>query len=117
MIVVSNTSPIINLATVGELDLLRRCYGKIIIPQAVYDEIAVVGAGQPGAIEVQTLPWIETKQVTNRTLVKVITTELDDGEAETIALGLELKADLLLLDERRGRIVASRLALQCHARL
>ena len=63
MIVVSNTSPIINLAAVGQLDLLRHLYGQVVIPQAVYSEIVGVGAGQPGADEVAasdftvTLSW------------------------------------------------------------
>lgn len=112
MIVVSDTSAIINLAAVEQLDLLRQLYGKIAIPQAVYHEIAVVGAGQPGATEVQTLEWIETKQVANDALATALQMELDVGEAEAIALAVELKADLLLLDERRGRVVASRLGLK-----
>ncbi len=48
MIVVSNTSPIINLAAIGQLELLRHLYGTIAIPQAVYHEIAVKGHGQRG---------------------------------------------------------------------
>lgn len=112
MIVVSNASAIINLAAVGQLDLLRQLYDKIAIPQAVYHEIAVVGVGQPGATEVQTLEWIETRQVVNRTLVASLQIELDKGEAEAIALAVELKAELLLLDERLGRAVASRLGLK-----
>jgi len=63
VIVVSNASPIINLAVIGQLLLLERLYGKIIIPEAVYHEIAVGGAGKAGATEVQTLEWIETRQV------------------------------------------------------
>jgi predicted nucleic acid-binding protein len=112
VIVVSNTSPIINLAAVDQLDLLRQLYDKVIIPPAVYHEIAVLGAGQPGAMEVQTLGWIETKPVMNRTLAMALQVELDEGEAETIALALELQANLLLLDERRGRFVASQLGLK-----
>ncbi|CDH43677.1 hypothetical protein [Candidatus Contendibacter odensensis] len=56
MIVVSNTSPIINLACVGQLDLLRQIYGSITIPEAVFTEIAIAGAGEPGAEEVQRSP-------------------------------------------------------------
>jgi predicted nucleic acid-binding protein len=112
MIVVSNTSPIINMAAVGRLDLLQQLYEKVVIPQAVYNEITVVGAGQPGAMEVQTVDWIEAKEVTNRILVTALQAELYEGEAEAIALAIQLKAHLLLLDERRGRAVASRLGLR-----
>jgi predicted nucleic acid-binding protein len=110
--VVSNTSPLINLAAVGQLDLLRQLYGKIVIPQAVFREVVVVGAGQPGTTEVQTLSWIEMVQVTNQPLLASLRLDLDEGEAEAIALAVELGADLLLLDERRGRAVASRLGLK-----
>ena len=51
--------------------------------------------------------------VTNRPLVRVLRQELDAGEAEAIALGLECGADLLLMDERMGREVAGRLGLRC----
>jgi predicted nucleic acid-binding protein len=49
MIIVSNTSPIINLANVDQLDLLNQLYGDITIPQAVFHEITVIGAGKAGA--------------------------------------------------------------------
>jgi hypothetical protein len=49
MIVVSNTLPIINLACIGQLDLLRQIYGQITIPDAVFTEITMNGIGQPGA--------------------------------------------------------------------
>ncbi len=111
MIVVSNTSPLVNLAIVGQLDLLGQLYGKIVIPQAVYHEIVIRGAGQPGAVEIKTFDWIETCPVTDQMLVTSLALELDIGEAEAIALAASLKADLLLLDERKGRLVASRLGL------
>ena len=98
MIVVSNTSPIINLASIGQLELLKTLYSNIIIPQAVRDEI-VAGAGQPGAKEAQTLGWIATHQVTNQPLVTALQADLDRGEAEAIALAIEIRAELLLLDE------------------
>jgi len=79
VIVISNTSPIVNLAAVGQLDLLQKLYEKVLIPQAVYREIAVTGAGQPGAMEVQTLEWIESRQVTDRALVAALCTEIDEG--------------------------------------
>ena len=112
MMVVSNTSPIVNLAVVGQLGLLQQLYGKVVIPQSVYHEIAVIGAGQPGATEVSTFEWIETRQVTDRPLLAALRLELDEGEAEAIALAVELQAGLLLLDERKGRVVASQLGLR-----
>ncbi len=111
MIVVSNASPIINLAAIGHLQLLNHLYAKIIIPQAVYDEIAVKGAGEIGSQEVSALEWIERRSISNDDLGQALKMELDDGEAETIALALELKADLILIDERRGRAVANRFGI------
>ena len=112
MIVVSNTSPIINLFAVGQVELLHQLYGKVLIPQAVYHEVVVSGAGQAGAEEIQKLDWIEVRTVVDRALVSVLEGELDAGEAEAIALAVEQQSDLLLLDERQGRQVASRLGLK-----
>jgi hypothetical protein len=112
MIVVTNTSPIINLAAVGQLGLLRQLYGQIVIPQAVYAEIVGRGAGQPGADEVAASDWIRTRQVVNRTAVAALQLELDDGEAEAIALAVEASADLLLMDEALGRAIAARFGLR-----
>ena len=112
LIVVSNTSPIINLAAIDRLDLLQRLYRKLLIPGAVYEEIAVVGSEQPGAEEVQTQDWIETREVADRALVAALSAELDAGEAEAIALAVEQHAALVLLDERRGRDAAARLRIR-----
>jgi uncharacterized protein len=114
VIVVSDTSPITNLAAIGQLDLLRQIYGTIVIPLAVYREMAAAGKTVPGAIEVQTLAWIQTQTVTDvqRAVdLQVNHDQIDVGEAEAIALALELKADLLLMDERRGRALANTYAL------
>lgn len=111
MIVVSNTSPIINLAIVSQLNLLHKLYGQVVIPQAVYDEIVIEGRGQAGAAEVDNLDWIKVKKVTNPLLVTSLEAELDIGEAEAIVLATELNADLLLIDERKGRIIANRLGI------
>lgn len=111
MIVVSNTSPIINLAAIERLDLLQRLYGTILIPQAVYHEIAIRGSGQAGASEVQTFQWFQRYDVQDRVLVKQLEQQLDPGEAAAIALSIERQADLLLLDERRGRMIARQLGI------
>lgn len=112
MIVVSDTSPITNLAAVNQLNLLQQLYNNIIIPEAVNLELTGVSVPVPGTVEVQTLDWIETRRVANRNLVTQLQQELDEGEAEAIALAIELNANRLLIDERRGRAVASRLGIK-----
>lgn len=112
MIVVSNTSPIINLAQINGLDLLPRLYGKIIVPSAVYREIVIAGAGRAGSDEVQTANWIEVRQVADSTLLRELRMLVDQGEAEAISLSVEIGADLLLIDETRGRQQAVNASLQ-----
>ena len=112
MIVVSNTSPLTNLAAVGQLDLLPQLYQRVIIPTAVHRELAALSTGQPGFVEVGRLTWIESRAVKDHALVQALRLELDEGEAEAIALALEVSADLLLLDERLGRAVATRFGLR-----
>jgi predicted nucleic acid-binding protein len=114
VIVVSDTSPITNLAAVGQLDLLRQLYTTIVIPGAVYNEMVAVDKLVPGAIEVQTLSWIQTQPIANTQRVIDVQTsqnDIDLGEAEAIVLALELNADLLLMDERRGRALAANYGL------
>jgi predicted nucleic acid-binding protein len=103
MIVVSNTSPVTNLALIGRLDLLSRMYGSVTIPQAVWYELAIKGAHLPSSQQVVNAPWLHVREVVNRALVLSLRQELDAGEAEAIALALEMNADLLLIDERIGR--------------
>lgn len=114
MIVVSDTSAITNLATIQQLQLLSQLYNQIIVPEAVYRELVEIEPPVPGTIEVQTASWLIVKQVINREVVNRLQNEvrLDPGEAEAIALSLELKAALLLIDERRGRAEADRLGIK-----
>ncbi|MDZ8070642.1 MAG: DUF3368 domain-containing protein [Nostoc sp. DedQUE08] len=81
------------------------------IPEAVYRELTDPNFPVAGAIEVQTFIWILTRPVQDRILVEALSNELDIGEAEAIALALEMKVDQVLIDERRGRMVAARLNL------
>ena len=112
MIIVSDTSPINNLAAINQLHLLHHLYGTVLIPDAVYRELTDPDFPVAGAIEVQTFDWIQTRAVSDRTLVTALGNELDIGEAEAIALAVEIKADQILIDERRGRLVATRLDLR-----
>ena len=110
MTVVSNTSPLIALSAIGRIDILHTLYDIISIPEAVFDEIT--RDDLPGCEEVNSLNWIRRNAVENKDEVASLTLEIDHGEAEAIALAHELKADLLLIDERKGKLVADRLSLR-----
>lgn len=112
MIIVSDRSPIKNLAAINHLHLLNQLYGTAFISEAVYRELTDPNFPVAGATEVQTFDWIQTRAVRDRTLVEALSNELDTGEAEAIALAVEMQADQVLIDERRGRLVASRLNLR-----
>ena len=107
MIVVSNTSPLTNLAAIGQFDLLHRLHGQVHIAEGVWEELNAGGRRWPGRDEVAAANWIERRPVQNRWLVAALQRDLDRGEAETIALALELGAELVLLDEREGRRLPS----------
>ena len=104
MIVVSDTTPLIGLASIQRFDLLQKLFGEVYIPQAVYDEAVVAGheAGYAKR-EVSTAAWIKVVNVTDRLAVEVLLDELDLGEAEAIVLAREISADWVLMDERKGR--------------
>jgi uncharacterized protein len=114
VIVISDTSVITNLAAIQQLDLLPQLYDLVLIPTAVYAELVDLDFAVPGTLEVQSAQWIEIRKVTNQAEVDRLrnVTRLDPGESEAIALVQELNADLLLIDERRGRAEANRLGLR-----
>lgn len=111
MIVVSDASPIIGLSAVGALDLLRQLYGQIIVPEVVLREVERGGLERPGGSELRSADWIVVRSAGRSSLTAALTGELDLGEAEALALAIEISADLVLIDERRARLVAQRLGL------
>jgi uncharacterized protein len=61
--IVSNTSPISNLAKVGQLSLMQKIYGRILIPHAVYRELLDERAGETVVTAVQSATWLEVHSV------------------------------------------------------
>ena len=112
MIVASDTSPLTSLAAIGQFELLRTLYGELHIAEGVWQELNHGGRRHPGSHDVEKAPWVYRHEVRNQALVAVLRRDLDRGEAETLALAVELKADLVLLDEKEGRHAASRLGLR-----
>lgn len=113
MIVVSDTSPLSNLAIIGYLFLLQQIYERVLIPPSVADELARGEEDDDRIVGVLSLDWIEVRQPTNLQQITKLENDnnLDRGEAEAIVLALELGADELLIDERLGRREATRLGL------
>ena len=113
MPVVSDTSPLLNLAIVGDLSLLRQQFEEIWVPPTVVEELRVE-EDLPGSRAVREAieeGWLRIEKVEERLLVEVLRRDLDSGEAEAIALALQMKAEWILLDEREGRRVAKSLGL------
>lgn len=112
MTVISNTSPISNLAKVGQLSLMQQLYKTISIPTAVYEELLDQRAGETVITAVQSVIWLEIQPVQNQALVNELRDRVNVGEAEAIALAVEVEATRLLIDERLGRQTATVLGLK-----
>ncbi len=100
MIVVSDTSPITALLSIGRIDLLADLFGSVVIPHAVAEELLRGHDHLPD--------FLHVSSVSNARRVEKLEEQLDRGEAEAIVLASELHADFLLMDESLGRAVARR---------
>lgn len=110
MIVVSDTTPLIGLASIGRLKLLQTLFGEVYIPKAVFDEAVTFGREESRAKEeVSNATWIYVVEVKDRLAVSVLLDEMDLGEVETIVLASEMNTDWVLMDEKKGRRKLSQL--------
>lgn len=93
---------------VGRITLLHR-FSSVCIPPAVWHEVVDLGGNRPGAAEIRDAResgWLRVVEPSNGALVSLLKPELHAGEAESIALALEVRPDVLLLDETEARRVA-----------
>ena len=104
--VVSNSSPLIHLAKIGHLDLLKYFFDEIIVPEAVYHECVTEGKDKEDAKKIEKAEWIKVVTIRDKNLNMALTMVLDEGEAEAIVLALEESADLILIDDSEAREVA-----------
>ena len=114
MIVVSDTTPLISLLKINRIDLLEKLFGDVLIPQAVFDELTVNERFRLEADEIRQKKFIVVKPVNNPESASILkrAAGLDQGESEAIVLSDELKADLLLMDEAKGRNVSAQMGLR-----
>ena len=110
---ISNASVLIGLSSIGRLLLLPERFPEgIVVPEAVWREVVLEGGERPGAREVAAAKWIRVQKVHLEGVVRLLRAELDEGEAEAIALAHEVSADVVLLDERDARQAARRMGLE-----
>ena len=112
MEVVSDSSPIIHLAKIGKLNLLELLFDTIKVPRAVYRECVIEGGGRSEVEFIKDARWIKVLDVSNTNLIKLLKTQIDEGESEAIVLALEIGADLVLLDDYEAREKARVLGLK-----
>ena len=108
--VVSNTTPLISLLKLNHLEILQELYTHVHIPMAVFNEIEL-GKKKGYYKDLSEIDWISIVEIQDSLAVKYFL-DLDDGEAEAIVLATELKADLILLDEKLGRFHAKHVGLK-----
>jgi len=102
--IVSNTTPIISLLKLNQLELLQKLYNHIYIPTAVYKEIEA-GKSKAYYKDLSQIEWIKIVEINNKKALKYFL-DIDEGEAEAIVLASELNADLIIIDEKLGRFHA-----------
>ena len=111
MIIISDTSCITNLFQINALEILPKLFGKIIIPEAVFNELL---AFHKNTFTIQlSANKIEVLKVTDAdSLQKAKFYELDLGETEALALALQLKNIALIIDEKAGKRAAEKLGIE-----
>jgi len=97
--VVANSTPLIVLQKIGQLELLKLAYSRIYIPEAVNKEIIVNGAIKYEVDDFMSAnSWIIVKKIINAEAKRFFITNLHEGEVETIILAIENDADVCILD-------------------
>ena len=103
MNIVVNSTPLISLSIINQLDLLRLIFDYVYIPVAVHNEVIIKGEGKNGHTELLSADWIQVINIKNTSMKQAMLARLDEGEAEVIALANELKIERVCIDEIAGR--------------
>lgn len=106
-VIIADSGPLISLAIINQLDLLKQLFKRVIIPPAVWDEVTVKGRDMPGALAVSQVTWFEFK-IPEQQILKPLSILIDPGESEAIALAQMIIESIVLLDDARARRVAER---------
>ena len=114
MIVVSDTTPILSLLKAGRLGLLETLYQTVVMPEAVYNELVSNNNYAEEREAIENCAFLSVEKVHNMESVRILrdVTGLDEGESESLILYGEKAADLLLIDEHKGRGVAKKMSVE-----
>ncbi len=97
---VTNSTCLIGLERIGQLDLLPQVFSTVFAPPTVAAEVR------------SPLSWLTVQAVQNLAVVATLRTQMDAGEAEAIALAMELGDVILILDDKKARRVAQQIGLR-----
>lgn len=113
MIVIADTTPLISLLKLNRLDLLKELFSTVYIPNFVLQELISNPKYKSEADTILNSQFIITKSITDTTALHILmkVNMLDRGEGEAIILANELNAEVLLMDEVKGRKIAKKLGL------
>ena len=113
MIIIADTTPIISLLKINQLHLLEDLFGTVIIPEAVYNELCYNSNYLNEREQIIHSKAIVKSKVEHTEALNILrkSSGLDAGETEAIYLAFNKKADLLLMDEKKGRTVAKEMDL------
>ena len=111
MIVVSDTTPLISLLKIDRVEILEKLFGEVVLPEEVFTELTSNKRYRTEADKIKSKNFITTKNILNAASVDILkrATGLDLGESAAIILADEIQADLLLMDEIKGRNVSKQM--------
>ena len=104
-LVISNTSPLFYLHRLGQLELLHKLYGRILVPEAVIKELEAGGDQGEDVPDIADCDWVEVCSVRVPEVVSLIA-DLGPGEAQVLAMALENPGSLAIIDDRLARELA-----------
>lgn len=100
-IIVADTSVLIALSNINQLEILKHVYQFIYVTKEVNEEF---GEDLPS--------WIKIEEVKDNKKIELLQLELDRGEASSIVLAIEQENSQLIIDERKGRGIARRMGIK-----
>ncbi len=109
-VIVADSSPLIALARIRQLELLRELASSVLMPPAVLEEVTGARYDAPGAAQIRAVSWIKVQEP-DPSRVAPLAILVDRGEAEAIALAQGIEGSRLLLDDARARRIAERLEI------